>query len=250
MLKKEIFHKLNSAKESIMTSFPSQPISMKLFRKPLKSYLSKRFVVRFLLIFFTLPTVLLFWANYRVESVSNEFVTSDISKLPNVKVAIVPGTIKTLSSGYVNNYFQYRIDAAARLYESGKVEHFLVSGDHSRKNYNESNDMRLSLIEAGIPDSIITMDFAGFDTYDSMIRARDVFGQKKFIVVSQEFQNERAVYIARSFGIEAYGYNAKNVTSYGGVKTKTREFFARGKAYVEVLFGVQPTYLGEKIVIK
>lgn len=222
---------------------------MKLFRKPLKSYLTKKFVLRFSLIFLGFPTLLLFWANYRVEAVSADYVTSDLDKLPNVKVAIIPGTIKLLSNGYVNQYFQYRIDAAVELYKSGKVKHFLVSGDNSRKEYNESDDMRLSLIEAGIPDSIITMDFAGFDTYDSMIRAREVFGQKSFIVVSQEFQNERAVYIARSFGIEAYGFNARNVTSYGGMKTRGREFLARGKAYVEVLIGVQPTYLGEKIII-
>lgn len=220
---------------------------MKFFRKPLKSYLTRKFVFRFLFVLIAFPSLFLLWANYRVESVSDDFVTSNIEELPDVKVAIVPGTIKFLKSGYVNQYFQYRINAAAKLYEAGKVEHFLVSGDNSRKDYNESDDMRLSMIEAGIPDSIITMDFAGFDTYDSMIRARDVFGQSKFIVVSQEFQNERAVYIARSFGIEAFGFNAENVTSYGGIKTKTREFFARGKAYVEVLFGVEPTYLGEKI---
>lgn len=220
---------------------------MKLFRKPLKSYLTRKFAFRFLFVLIAFPSLILLWANYRVESVSDDYVTSNIEELPDVKVAIVPGTIKFLWSGYVNEYFQYRINAAVKLYQAGKVEHFLVSGDNSRKDYNESDDMRLSLIEAGIPDSIITMDFAGFDTYDSMIRARDVFGQTKFIVVSQEFQNERAVYIARSFGIEAYGFNAENVTSYGGVKTKTREFFARGKAYVEVLFGVEPTYLGEKV---
>lgn len=199
---------------------------------------------------FGAPLILLCWANYRVEAVSDAYVTSEISELPDVKVAIIPGTVKLLRSGYVNQYFQYRIDAAVKLYESGKVKHFLVSGDNSRHDYNESNDMRLSLIEAGIPDSVITMDFAGFDTYDSVIRAKEVFGQKKFTIVSQEFQNERAVYIARSFGIEAYGFNAKDVASYGGIKTKSREFFARGKAYVEVLFGVKPTYLGARIEIK
>lgn len=220
---------------------------MKKSRKPLQSYLTRKFAFRFLFVLIGLPILVLLWANFRVESVSEEYVTSNIEELPDVKVAIVPGTIKTLRSGYVNQYFQHRINAAVKLYEAGKVEHFLVSGDNSRKDYNESDDMRISLIEAGIPDSIITMDFAGFDTYDSMIRARDVFGQNKFIVISQEFQNERAVYIARSFGIEAYGFNAKNVTAYGGIKTKTREFFARGKAFIEVLFGVEPTYLGEKV---
>jgi SanA protein len=222
---------------------------MRLFRKPFKSNFTRKFFLRFSLFLFGSPLLLLIWANIKVEIASDAYVTSDIDKLPNVKVGIVPGTKKMLGSGYVNQYFQFRIDAAVKLYEAGKVKHFLVSGDNSREDYNEAEDMKVSLVEAGIPDSIITLDYAGFDTYDSMIRAREVFGQDRFIVISQEFQNERAVYIARSFGIEAFGYNAQNVNSYGGLKTKGREFFARGKAFVEVLFGVQPTYLGEKVLI-
>lgn len=220
------------------------------FKRPIKSYFTRRSVLTVLLIFVGFPMMILFWANYRIESMSEPYVTSSIEDLPkDIDVAIVPGTIKKLKSGFVNQYFQKRIDAAADLYKSGRIKHFLVSGDHSRKNYNESNDMRESLIEAGIPDSIITMDYAGFDTYDSMIRAKEVFGQDKYIIVSQEFQNERAVYIARNFDIEAWGYNAGEVTYAGGIKTKTREFFARGKAYVEVFFGVKPTFLGKKEIL-
>ncbi len=217
--------------------------------KTIKAHFTRKRVRLYLFVFLILPLLLLFWSNYRVESISDPYVTSDLNRLPKVKVAIIPGTIKLLASGNENQYFTHRIDAAVRLYRSGKVSHFLISGDNSRKDYNEPEDMRLSLIEQGIPDSVITLDYAGFDTYDSMIRAREVFGQKRFIVVSQEFQNERAVYIARSFGIEAYGYNAKDVHRYGGFRTRIREFFARGKAYVEVLVGVKPTFLGERIHI-
>ncbi|OFZ66644.1 MAG: hypothetical protein A3D92_17335 [Bacteroidetes bacterium RIFCSPHIGHO2_02_FULL_44_7] len=193
--------------------------------------------------------LLLCVADLNVEVLSAPFVSDRMEDLPDVDVALVPGTSKFLKSGYVNQYFAYRIDAAVALYKSGKVKHLLISGDNGRSEYNEPEDMRISLMEAGIPDSVITLDYAGFDTYDSMIRAKKVFGQQRFIVVSQDFQNERAVYIARSFGIEAWGYNAEAVTSYGGLRTQVREFFARGKAYVEVLFGVQPTYLGEKVLI-
>ena len=205
---------------------------MENLKSNLRYFFSKRNIVILAVVFFVFPFLFLLFTNYRVESVSEPYVTSDINKLPDVQVAIVPGTVKTLKNGFVNRYFQYRIDAAVKLYKAGKVKHFLVSGDNSRKDYNEAEDMKVSLIEGGVPDSIITLDYAGFDTYDSMIRARDVFGQKKFIVVSQEFQNERAVYIARSFGIEAYGFNARDVNVNGGIKTKTREFFARGKAYI------------------
>ena len=186
-------------------------------------------------------------ANYRVEVVSDPYVTSVIESLPEVDVAIVPGTSKLLSNGAPNQYYSFRIDTAVKLYENGKINHFLLSGDHSREGYNEPEDMKQSLIEGGVPDSAITLDYAGFDTYDSMIRAKEVFGQQSFIVVSQEFQNERAVYIARSFGIDAFGYNAKNVEAYGGFLTKVREFFARGKAFAEVILGVRPTFLGEKV---
>lgn len=199
---------------------------------------------------FTVVFAFLLLANYRVEVVSAPYIKSDLKELPDVKVGVVPGTIKYLKSGSVNQYFQHRIDAAANLYNSGKVKYLLISGDNGSKDYNEPLDMRNSLMEKGIPESAIILDYAGFDTYDSMIRARKVFGQKRFIVISQEFQNERAVYIARRFGIEAYGYNANMVTYAGGFKTKIREFFARGKAYIEVNMGVEPTYLGEKIEIE
>lgn len=180
---------------------------------------------------------------------SAQFISDDLELLPDTKVAIVPGTVKYLKSGYVNQYFAFRIEAAAELYRSGKVKFLLISGDNSRKEYNEPEDMRISLMEAGVPDSVIVLDYAGFDTYDSMIRAYEVFGQHEFIVVSQEFQNERAVFIARFFGIKAWGYNAREVTYRGGFLTKTREFAARAKAVFDLSFGVKPTYLGERIEI-
>lgn len=193
--------------------------------------------------------MLFVWSNFRVLVVSNAYVTDDIRALPKVKVGIVPGTIRYLSSGNPNLYFSYRIDAAVRLYQSGIISHLLISGDNGRKGYNEPLDMKNALMEQGIPESAITLDYAGFDTYDSMIRAKKVFGQEKYIVISQEFQNERAVYIARRFGIEAYGFNAKDVRNYGGLRTKVRETLARVKAFVEVQLGVKPTYLGEKVII-
>ena len=189
------------------------------------------------------------WANFRVMAVSNGYVSSDSSELPNVKVGLVPGTIRFLSNGSPNLYFSYRIDAAVKLYQSGKISHLLISGDNGREGYNEPLDMKNALMEQGIPESVITLDYAGFDTYDSMIRANEVFGQDKFIVISQEFQNERAVYIARRFGIEAFGYNARDVKTYGGFRTKVRETLARVKAFVEVQLGVKPTFLGEEVLI-
>lgn len=218
--------------------------------KNFKDYLpSRRKAIRFFLVISCIVFLFFLFAHFRVEYVSNDYVTSDMNRLPSVNVGIVPGTSKYLSNGSINEYFQNRIDAAVRLYEARKIKYLLISGDNGRSDYNEPQDMRISLIEAGIPDSSIYLDYAGFDTYDSMIRAKKVFGQQKFVVISQEFQNERAVYIARRFGIQAYGFNAKGVNYAGGIRTKLREFFARGKAYTEVNLGVEPTYLGDKIVI-
>lgn len=189
------------------------------------------------------------YANYKIEHSTAEYVTSDVQKLPKTKVAVVLGTAPNLVGGYQNYYFVYRIDAAAVLYKSGKVTHFILSGDHGRKNYNEPEMMKLALIEKGVPANVIYLDYAGFRTLDSMIRAKEIFGQNEFIVVSQEFHNQRAVYIARQNGINAYGYNAKDVNKQAGLKTNIREYFARAKVFIDDWFGVNPKFLGEKIEI-
>ncbi|WP_312208371.1 ElyC/SanA/YdcF family protein [Empedobacter sp.] len=189
------------------------------------------------------------FANYKIENSTEEFVTDKLEILPKTKVAIVLGTAPNLVSGYQNYYFTYRIEAATELYQSGKVTYFILSGDHGRKNYNEPEAMKQALIKNGIPENVIYLDYAGFRTLDSMIRAKEIFGQKEFIVVSQEFHNQRAVYIARQNGINAYGYNAKDVNKHAGLKTNIREYFARTKVFIDSFFGIQPKFLGEKIEI-
>ncbi|WP_334126608.1 SanA/YdcF family protein [Empedobacter brevis] len=190
-----------------------------------------------------------FFANYKIEKSTENFVTDQLEHLPKTKVAVVLGTAPNLVNGYQNYYFTYRIEAAAKLYKSGKVTHFIVSGDHGRKNYNEPEAMKLALIKNGIPENVIYLDYAGFRTLDSMIRAKEIFGQKEFIVVSQEFHNQRAVYIARQNGINAYGYNAKDVNKHAGLKTNIREYFARAKVFIDSFLGVEPKFLGEKIEV-
>ena len=212
-----------------------------------KKFLKKSFYT--LLILGVLSLLFTAFANYKIENSTEEFVTDKLEILPKTKVAVVLGTAPNLVSGYQNYYFTYRIEAATKLYQSGKVTHFILSGDHGRKNYNEPEAMKQALIKNGIPENVIYLDYAGFRTLDSMIRAKEIFGQKEFIVVSQEFHNERAVYIARQNGINAYGYNAKDVNKNAGLKTNIREYFARAKVFIDSFFGVQPKFLGEKIEI-
>ena len=126
----------------------------------------------------------------------------------------------------------------------------LISGDHGTAGYNEPRDMKQELINRGIPDSVIYLDYAGFRTLDSVVRASVVFGQSRFLVISQRFHNERAVYLARARGMEAFGYNAKDVPAGTGVKTMIREVFAKTKAWLDLRLGVQPRYLGQQIKIE
>ncbi len=155
-----------------------------------------------------------------------------------------------MSDGSKNYFFYNRTKAASTLFKSGKIQFVIISGDNSLSYYNEPADMKKELINAGVPDSVIFLDYAGFRTFDSMIRAKEVFGQTKFIVVSQQFHNERAIFIARKYGIEAYGYNAEDVNAYSGFKTKIRELFARVKVFIDVYTNKQPKFLGEKVIIQ
>lgn len=188
-------------------------------------------------------------ADAYVKKQSENFVSGDLKKLPQAKTGLLLGTSKMLSNGFLNTYFTNRIDAAAELYNSGKIKYIIVSGDNSRKNYNEPEDMQQALIKNGIPEDRIFLDFAGFRTVDSVVRAKEIFGQKKIIVISQKFHNERAVFLARKHEIEAYGYNAADVSKFYGLKTNLREKLARAKVFWDFMLGVEPKFGGEKIVI-
>ncbi len=165
-------------------------------------------------------------------------------------MGLLLGTGKFLKNGWKNLYFFNRIDATEQLYKSGKIQYILISGDNSTKNYSEPEDMQAELIKRGIPADKIVLDFAGFRTLDSVVRAKEIFGQNSFIIISQKFHNERAIFLARKYGIEAYGFNAKDVNKYFGFKTKIREYFARVKVFVDFTLGIEPKFGGEKILIK
>ncbi len=194
--------------------------------------------------------ILICFANYKINSFSEGYLYSSTDSVPTCKTAVLLGTSKFMRNGTKNYFFYNRITAAETLFKSGKVQFIIISGDNSLSYYNEPEDMKKELLKVGIPDSVIFLDYAGFRTFDSMIRAKEVFGQTKFIVVSQQFHNERAVFIARKYGIEAYGYNAEDVSAYSGFKTKVRELFARVKVFIDVYTNKQPKFLGEKIIIQ
>ena len=171
--------------------------------------------------------------------------------VPHKRVAVMLGTNPKTKTGNMNYFYKHRIDAAVKLYQNGKIDRILISGDNSSKTYSEPDAMKADLMAAGIPDSAIYLDFAGFSTYDSMVRAKKVFGLSEFMVVSQDFHNKRAVYIARQNGIDAIGFNVQNTLfRKWRIKMELREILARVKAVGEVVMNKKPHFLGEPIEIK
>lgn len=178
-------------------------------------------------------------ANALVVLTTRGRVFDDVAAIPANNVAVVLGT--SPYSGYCQN----RLDAARRLYEAGKVKHILVSGDNSSAHYDEPSAMKQTLVGWGIPGDDITCDFAGLRTLDSMIRARHIFGQHRFTVVSQRWHDYRALFIARRHGIDAVAFAADD--PMGGPRQVEREWLARVLAVVDLyVLRRQPRYLGEK----
>lgn len=205
--------------------------------------------VWFIIAFLLLLVVVIISANGIIVSKTKSYTYDDANTIPETPVAIVLGTSKYLANGNPNLYFKYRIDAAAELYRSGKIKYIVVSGDNHIKGYNEPQQMKDDLVAAGIPETSVYLDYAGFRTLDSVVRMREIFDQNEFIIISQRFHNERAIYIAQHYGLKTYGYNARDVSQYAGLKTQVREKFARVKVFIDFITDKQPKFLGEKIKI-
>lgn len=206
-------------------------------------------IFKFFLLLLVAGIIFIAWANYSIKKESAALVSYNVADVPETKVALLLGTGKNLNNGMPNAYFYNRIKGASDLYKSGKIQYIIVSGDNSTKDYNEPEDMQMELIKQGIPQDKIILDHAGFRTLDSVVRAKDIFGQTKLVIISQKFHNERAVFLAKENGMEAFGYNAEDVNKYAGLKTNLREYLAKAKAYWDLLFGVEPKFGGEKIII-
>ncbi|WOO42074.1 SanA/YdcF family protein [Rubellicoccus peritrichatus] len=185
-----------------------------------------------------------------IDTVSDKKTFSDANFLPKSDVALVLGCSRYLSDGRENLFFRNRINAAVDVFKSGKVEFILVSGDNHRIDYDEPTDMKGALIEKGIPAGRIYCDYAGFSTLDSIVRAKEVFGQSQVVVISQEFHNKRAIFIGEQRGLDVYGYNAAEVGTFISFKTKAREELAKVKAVIDVwVLGREPRFLGEAVEI-
>lgn len=190
------------------------------------------------------------FANVSVSRFARGAIYSHPEEVPYNQVGLLLGTSRYLRSGQPNPYFHYRIAAAGELYDAGKIKVIVASGDNAHHSYNEPVSMKQELIRRGIPETAILLDYAGFSTLDSVIRVHRVFGQERFTVISQEFHNQRALYIAHHHSLEAVGYNAQPVSGPLGIRTSVREYLARVKAVFDVhVLGTEPRFLGDQILI-
>ncbi len=207
-------------------------------------------ITRLILLMLGLPLLSLVLSNYVINSFAEGKTYSTISKIPRNKVGLILGTSKKLKGGQQNPYYSNRILATVALFKAGKIEYVLVSGDNGSVYYNEPTTMKKDLISAGIPKERIFLDYAGFRTLDSVFRAKIVFGLQKVTIISQKFHNERAIYLAAKKGLNAIGYNAKDISLEAGLKIQFREYFARVKVFLDLALKTQPRFYGEKVLIQ
>ena len=208
----------------------------------------KYFIVGCILIFVAVIAII-FICNYLIVNKAKGKLYNSITDIPFQNVGILLGTSKYQFFGPVNPYYKYRIDAAIELLKNNKIKYIIVSGDSNKNNFNEPEQMKIDLIKEGIDPAIIFQDFAGNRTYDSMYRLLKIFDKTNVTVISQEFHNQRALYIADRFGISAIGFNAKDVSRKAAYQTLIREKLARVKVFVDFLIGLKPRISDIKIII-
>lgn len=191
----------------------------------------------YLRVFFWLATCTALFAlaaNLYIITTNRDRVFTEANAIPFSEVGLVLGTSAKLKNGQPNPFFENRIDAAARLFHLGKVQHLLVSGDNSEPGYDEPTQMKDALVARGVPAEVITCDFAGFRTLDSMIRAKLIFGLTRCIVISQRYHDYRALEIALAHGLDAVAFCAPDVAPQNAFRANLREIISRSCAIIDL----------------
>lgn len=210
----------------------------------------KRLIYIFLALIAILAIGVIF-CNRAVIKTAEDKMYDDVLVIPYNRVGVLLGTSPKGRSGKPNVFYIRRVEACVALYKAGKIDRILVSRDNSRTTYDEPTCIKEDLIAAGVPDSVIYLDYAGFRTYDSMVRAKEVFGLSSFTIISQPFHNERALYIATRKGLDVIAFNALDVQlRRWQIRMTVREWLARTKAVMDVYTCKQPHFLGELITIE
>lgn len=216
----------------------------------LKDYVHKhgQQAMTLLVVILTLLGTSFFAVNYYVERVGEKYIYPK-DQVPKADAVLVLGAY-VLPDGKLSDMLRDRVTVGYELYDQGTVPKILVSGDHGRKDYDEVNSMKSFLKSKGVTGQDVFMDHAGFSTYESMYRARDIFQVKKVIIVTQHYHLLRAIFVARALGMEAYGVSS-DLHDYGPAMDmyEIREMIARNKDFWMTIFKPQPTFLGEAIPV-
>ncbi len=211
---------------------------------------SIKLVLRCLCAFLFAVVIFTVYANVKVANASVDRLYADVDSVPHNKVALLLGTNPLNRFGRPNTYFTNRIKTVAELYRAGKVDFIIASGDNHTRQYDEPTAMRDSLIAHGVPSERIILDFAGFRTLDSVVRAKETFGCDSLTIISQSDHCARALYLARANGIDAVAISAPlNAGRRVRTRLAIREWLARDKMMLDIWFGKQPHFLGEKMRI-
>lgn len=194
---------------------------------------------------FGLLVIFIIATNVIFHVTTKPYIYASAADAPSAQVALIPGA--AILDGKPSPIFIDRVDAAIELYKMWKVSKILVSGDNSTVSHNEVNPVRLYLLSKGIPDQDIFLDHAGFDTYSTLYRARDIFGVTSVLVTTQSFHLPRAIFIARELGLQAYGVNSDS--GHILFHNYVREVFSDEKAAFDLFFHTKPKFLGDTIPI-
>ncbi len=185
------------------------------------------------------------WMSFRYR---NDIYT-DTDNIPHKQVGMVLGTSKYIGRT-LNWFYQHRIDSALALYHADKVDTLLLSGDNAHRSYNEPWTMKRDFIRGGVPEEKIVLDYAGFRTLDSIVRAHKIFEADNLVVITQRFHCERALFLAEHNNIDAICYAAPMPRGLGGFKIRSREVLARVNAVMDIyLLNKQPRFLGPPLPI-
>jgi SanA protein len=219
-----------------MTTLYPDPHHFRDLRRRVVAVRRFKWFVKGLIAIMFLAAVGVLACNWWVVRETRNQIYFDIGKLPANEVGLVLGTSKFVRSGKENLFFRYRMEAASRLWHEGKVKQLILSGNNDSEFYNEPSDMRKALLRLGVPDEIMLLDYAGFRTFDSVVRCKDHFGHRQITIVSQNFHNARALYIGNHEGLTAVAFAAQDVPDGYSLRTLVREYLARPWAMLDVYF--------------
>lgn len=214
----------------------------------MKKFIKNTIIILLCLAILGVAAVFAVNAHVKRAAGGNIITQDEALSLNDVDCIIVLGC-QVKENGKPSDMLSDRLKRGIELYSEGAAPKILMSGDHGRKAYDEVNTMKQIALSEGIPSEDIFMDHAGFSTYESMYRAKEIFGADKIIIVTQEYHLYRALYIAEKLGIEAYGVGSDYRTYRGQEYREAREILARCKDFVKVIYKPEPTFLGEKIPV-